>query len=90
MKRYYPYDNCSCAADATDKIIFNGDTVVYFPDDETAGHYLNEYAAHNDFTYELFQREIDWETGPKKNWIRLEVGSSDYLRAWQSMVGIKK
>ena len=90
MKNYYPYENCRCAAEATDKIIFNDSICVYFPDSETAGEYLKTYSQNADFHYEWMQREIDWETGPKKNWVMLEIGSSDYLKYWCKMIGIEK
>ena len=91
MKNYYPYDNCRRAAEATDKIIFNGNVCIYFPDSETAGEYLKNYAQNADFHYEWIQREIDWESGElKRNWCCLEIGSSDYLKYWCKMLGIEK
>lgn len=91
MKNYYPYENCRCAADATDKIIFNDSICVYFPDSETAGDYLNHYAKNADFHYEWMEREINWESGePKRNWCYLEIGTSDYLKAWDKMLGLEK
>ena len=89
MKNYYPYDNCRCAAEATDKIIFNDTMVVYFPDFETAGDYLYNYSKHNDFSYEWLEKDINMNTGNiSKRWFTIEIGSAEYLRAFAQGFGI--
>lgn len=82
------YINCSNAADATDKIIINGDHVFYFGDNESASDWLNANAGH-DFHYEWMQRELDWDTGEfKRNWVDLEIGNTEYIRAFAISIGL--
>ena len=88
MRRYYPYDNCRNSAEAIDKIEFNGTSVDYFPDSETAGHYLNEYAKHNDFPYDWYTKNT-LDEHPLRNWGLLQIGSAAYLRAFANAWGIE-
>ena len=82
------YINCSNAADATDKIIINGDYVFYFGDFESPADFLNANAGI-DFHYQWFQRDINWETGYlKREWVNIENGNTAYIKDFAKHLGL--
>ena len=83
------YINCSNAADATDKIIINGDYVFYFGDFESASDWLNNFANSGNFHYEWLERELDWETGDlKRNWVDIEIGNTENIKVFATAFGL--
>ena len=84
------YHNCESAATATDKIIMDCGQVHYFGDSESASDFLNEEAnMRSNFHYEWMERDMNWETGePKREWITIENGSSDHIKAFAASVGL--
>lgn len=84
------YHNVESAATATDKVIINCEQVHYFGDAESAGDFINnEVEIGRNFHYEWMERDINWETGePKREWITLENGSSDHIKAFAASIGL--
>lgn len=83
------YHNVESAATATDKIIID-DSKIYFADAESASDFLNKEAnMRSNFRYEWMQRDMNWETGePKRNWVTIEIGYSDHIKAFAASVGL--
>lgn len=82
------YINCSNAAEATDKIILNGDFVTYFGDTESASDFLNRNSEYN-FHYEWMQREYNFNTDSyTRNWVTIEIGDTRNIRAFAQSFGL--
>lgn len=83
------YFGCENAASATDKIVIDNVT-AYFADFESAGDWLNQYATlPNSHYYRWYERNINLETGVVyKEWLPLEFGTTDYLKAFAISIGL--
>lgn len=84
------YHNCESAATATNKVIMDCGQVHYFDDNESAADFINnEVKMGRNFHYEWMEKDMNWETGePKRNWVALENGSSDHIKAFAASVGL--
>ena len=76
MKRIYI--GCENAASATAKIEFSFNETYYFGNGENAADFINTAKKTwnvCDWTYSIYLREINWNTGAYGNWWCVENGN---------------